>query len=59
MEVILHVPNPEYASQLLTEQIFYNVRNKIDEYAQKNNLSNNHKRIIYEQLIEELDKIRD
>lgn len=56
MEVVLHIPNQEYAAKLMAEAQFYILRNKIDEYAKENNLSDNEKKFIYEMLIKEIKK---
>lgn len=54
MKVVLHVPDPEYASQLLTEQIFYILKNRVEKYVTENNLGDKEKVAIYERLLEEI-----
>ncbi|MCG8540438.1 MAG: hypothetical protein MJA82_10925 [Clostridia bacterium] len=56
VEVVLHVPDPEYASQLFTEQAFYVLRNRINKYSSQNNLGNKEKAIIYRRIREEMKK---
>ncbi|QZY56228.1 hypothetical protein [Crassaminicella profunda] len=56
MNVILHMPDREYISELLTEQMFYVLCNRVDEYAKENNLSENEKAFVYKRLLEEVRK---
>ncbi|WP_053955923.1 hypothetical protein [Inediibacterium massiliense] len=55
MKVIIH-RSMEDASKILTEQLFYIFRNRVDEYAKENNLSDREKAAIYKQLIEDIEK---
>jgi hypothetical protein len=47
--------DPEYVSQLFTEQIFYMFRERVSEYARENNLSDAAQVEIYKHLIAYLD----
>ncbi|QEK12617.1 hypothetical protein FQB35_09920 [Crassaminicella thermophila] len=55
MKVIIHGSIKD-ASEILTEQIFYIIRNRVDQYAKENDLTDKEKAIIYKQFIEELKK---
>ncbi len=56
MEVVLHIPNKEYASELMAEGLYYFLRDRVDKYVDENNLSLKEKANIYEYLIREIEK---
>lgn len=57
MKVIVHMPDPEYTAELLTEQMYYVLCTRVDEYAKENNLTENEKAFIYKKLLEEVRKV--
>lgn len=56
MEVVLHIPNKEYASELMAEGLSYFLRDRVDKYVDENNLTLKEKTNIYEYLIKEIEK---
>ena len=54
LKVILNIPNKKYASKLMTQRFFFILKNKIDQYIDQNDLTNEEKTVIYEYLIEGL-----
>lgn len=56
MEVVLHIPNQEYASELMAEGLSYFLRARVDKYIDENNLTLKDKASIYKYLIKEIEK---
>ena len=54
LRVILNIANKKYASKLMTQGFFFILKNKIDQYIDQNDLTNEEKTVIYEYLIEGL-----
>lgn len=52
MEVVLNIPDPEYASMLYTEAIIDIFKNMIDKYAKDNSLTNEEKTFVYMHCLE-------
>lgn len=58
MDLIVHIPDQDYASELLSKATFDILRNRVEKYVNENNLGDDEKVYIYKKILEEMRKER-
>lgn len=56
MDLIVHIPDEDYASELLSKATFDILRNRVEKYIRENNLGDEEKVYIYKKILNQLEE---
>ncbi len=59
MDLIVHIPDQDYASELLSKATFDILRNRVEKYVRENDLGDEEKVYIYKNILKQIKEEKE